>query len=193
MKLVATIASIFFLVSSHAQVNLKEAVPATANTVIMQNKVPDVTITGKIRIDRSERWKMTKNRYITGGLVFLSGAAKGFNEALQFQYNGFESFFPKANDQWFYPSFSFKNKYKQGDPQKGPRFPLSTSVLVMLTDQYHLNNFIQRTSLTAALVVKIGEGKKPLLHYLFDVLYYTLCYQGGFHAIYTPIQMRNGK
>lgn len=29
----------------------------------------------------------------------------------------------------------------------------------MFTDQYHLNNFIQRAAITAALVIKIGEGK----------------------------------
>jgi hypothetical protein len=63
----------------------------------------------------------------------------------------------------------------------------------MFTDQYHLNNFIQRSALTAALVIKIGEGKKPLKHYLFDLLFYSACHQAGFHAIYSPIQLRNGK
>ncbi|MEO7983124.1 MAG: hypothetical protein ABI688_03475 [Bacteroidota bacterium] len=66
-------------------------------------------------------------------------------------------------------------------------------MLVMFTDQYHLNNFIQRTALTAALVIKIGEGKRSLKHYLFDLAYYTACYQLGFHSIYAPISMRNIK
>lgn len=61
----------------------------------------------------------------------------------------------------------------------------------MLTDQYHLNNFIQRAAITAALVIKIGEGKKPFRHYVFDALYYTACYQLGFHSIYSPIRARN--
>lgn len=152
---------------------------------------PAVPAKADIRIDRSKRWRMNGNKILTGGLIFLSGAAKGFNEGLQFNYFGFEDIFPKANDQWFYPAFSFKNKYKDGDPAKGPKFPLSTSLLVMLTDQYHLNNFIQRAAITAALVIKIGEGKKPFRHYVFDALYYTACYQLGFHSIYSPIRARN--
>jgi hypothetical protein len=166
------------------------------STDFISNEKPlsliDEVKTGKeIKIKYQGKWKLSKNRIVTGALLFLSGSAKGFNEGLQFNYFGFESIFPKANDQWFYPAFSFKNKYKDGDPAKGPRFPLSTSVLVMFTDQYHLNNFIQRASLTAAIVIKIGDGKKPLKHYLFDALYYTACYQAGFHSIYGPIRGRS--
>ena len=145
----------------------------------------------KIIVENWQTWKIDRNKIITGALIFTAGIAKGFNEGLQYRYKGFEALFPKANDQWFYPTFSFKNKYEDGDPAKGARFPLSTSVLVMFTDQYHMNNFIQKTALTAALVIKIGEGKKPLRHYVFDAIYYTLCYQAGFHAIYQPISMNN--
>ena len=137
------------------------------------------------------KWKLDKNKYWTGGLMVLAGAAKGFNEGLQYQYNGFAKIFPEANKQWFYPGHSFRNKYKDGDPTKGPKFPFSTSLLVMVTDQYHLNNFIQRASITGALVIKIGEGKRPFRHYLYDVLYYTACYQAGFHSVYGPIRMKN--
>lgn len=149
-----------------------------------------IIVPGKIKIGK-DRWRLDRNKLWTGGLIFTAGFAKGFNEALQYKYNGFEEIFPKANDQWFYPTFSYLNKYKDRDPAKGARFPLSTSVLVMFTDQYHLNNFIQKAALTAALVIKIGEGKKPFRHYIFDALYYTACYQVGFHSIYVPISLRN--
>jgi hypothetical protein len=142
------------------------------------------TVTGKIIIDKSNRWKLNGNRLLTGGLLVISGAAKGFNETLEFNWKGFAAVFPKANPKWFYPQQSFKNKYKDGDPEKGEKFPLSTSALVMFTDQYHLNNFIQRGSMTAALVIKIGERKKPFRHYVFDALYYTACYQVGFGSVY---------
>ncbi len=180
-------------IASYGQISSDDVVwqNVSSNSVIQNQPVPTATISGKIKIDRSERWKINKNKILTGGLLFTAGAAKGFNEGLQYKYNGFEDIFPKANDQWFYPTFSYKNKYKDGDPAKGPKFPLSTSVLVMFTDQYHLNNFIQKTAMTAALVIKIGEGKKPFRHYVFDVLYYTACYQLGFHTIYQPISMRN--
>ncbi len=144
----------------------------------------------KIKVDKADRWKLNGNRLLTGGLLMLSGSAKGFNETLEFNWKGFEAVFPKANPKWFYPQESFKNKYKEGDPAKGEKFPLSSSVLVMFTDQYHLNNFIQRGSITAALVIKIGEGKKPFRHYVFDALYYTACYQLGFGSVYYYFKSR---
>jgi hypothetical protein len=172
-------------------VYLDDHAPETPASIMQGQPAPAPDLKTKIKIDRSKRWKLDGNKILTGSLVFTSGAAKGFNEGLQFNYGGFESIFPKANDQWFYPIISFRNKYKDGDPAKGAKFPLSTSVFVMFTDQYHLNNFIQRASLTAALVIKIGEGKKPFRHYVFDALYYTACYQVGFHSIYYPIKSKN--
>ena len=185
------LASTLLLVSmlSQAQIDISKTAPVT-NSTFTPELSKSIT-EKKIRIQTKEKWRMTGNRYLTGSLFFLAGASKGFNETLQYNYNGFQSIFPKANDQWFYPTLSFRNKYKDGDPAKGAKFPLSTSVLVMFTDQYHLNNFIQRASLTAAIVIKIGEGKKPLKHYVFDVLYYSACHQLGFASIYYPIKARN--
>jgi len=63
----------------------------------------------------------------------------------------------------------------------------------MFTDQYHLNNFIQKTAIMSALVIKIGEPKKPFKHYVYDLLWYTMCYQAGFAAAYYPFSSRNYK
>ena len=191
MKLL--ILPVFFIsIISYGQLSTVDVIPEQINIAgtISNQAFPTTTISGKVKIDRIKRWRLDKNRIITGALLFISGAAKGFNETLQFNWQGFHSVFPKANPQWFWPSYSFKNKYKDGDPSKGAKFPLSTSLLVMVTDQYHLNNFIQRASMTAALVIKIGEGKKPFRHYLFDAIYYTACYQLGFGSVYYPFKSR---
>ncbi len=139
------------------------------------------------------KWKIDKNKMLTGGLVLLGGSAKGFNETLQFNYRIFEKTFPGANKQWFDPKVRWRNKYEGGSPDNGPKSFLSTSALVMFTDQYHLNNFIQRSAIVSALVIKIGEGKKPLKHYLLDVLFYTACYQVGFSSTYYPFTSRDYK
>jgi len=183
----AIIAALLFSITARGQVSITSPVKEQPAYHPAFSK----TITGEVKIEKSKRWHMDRNKWITGSLLFTAGAAKGFNEAIQYKYNGFQNIFPKANDQWFYPTFSFKNKYKDGDPEKGAKFPLSTSVLVMFTDQYHLNNFIQQSALTASLVIKIGEGKKPFRQYVFDLIYYTACYQLGFHSIYYPISARN--
>lgn len=135
-----------------------------------------------------EKWKMNSNRWITGALLFTAGASKGFNETLQFHWKEFHRQFPDLNPQWFNPAISWRNKYKNGDPSAGPKFPMSDKLLVMFTDQYHLNNFINRSAWISAFVIKIGEGKKPFKHYLFDFLYYTACYQAGFSLTYYPFE-----
>ena len=144
-------------------------------------------------VNKPPKWKIDKNKIITGSLVFVAGTAKGFNETLQFNYRIFEKTFPGANKQWFDPKISWRNKYEGGNPDNGPKFFLSTSLFVMITDQYHLNNFIQRSALMSALIIKIGEGKKPFKYYLLDLLYYTACHQIGFAATYYPFSSRKYK
>ena len=180
------IATLLFSITARGQLTIAHPVTEQPS----HDPVLSETITGKIKFEKSNRWHMDRNKWITGSLLFTAGAAKGFNETLEFNWKGFAAVFPNANPKWFYPQQSFKNKYKDGDPSKGAKFPLSTSVLVMFTDQYHLNNFIQRGSMTAALVMKIGEGKKPFLHYVLDVLYYTACYQVGFGSVYYTFKSR---
>lgn len=131
----------------------------------------------------SGQWKITKNKIVTGGLVIVGGVAKGFNETLQYHYKDFKRVFPGANHQWFNPAISWKNKYQNRDRTKGEAFPGSKSLFVAFTDQYHLNNFIHRTAILSALVIKIGE-KQKLKYYLLDLLYYTICYQVGFASTY---------
>jgi len=187
MKFAFASALLFCVTTSHCQLTDNDTTQldaASFNHVFKSKELVTTPASGEIKIAQPQKWKLNGNRIVTGGLIMISGAAKGFNETLEFNWKGFEDVFPKANPKWFYPQQSFKNKYKDGDPEKGAKFPLSTSALVFLTDQYHLNNFINRASLTAALVIKIGDGKKPLKHYVFDALYYTACYQVGFGSVY---------
>ncbi|MEO7394305.1 MAG: hypothetical protein ABIU11_05135 [Chitinophagaceae bacterium] len=141
---------------------------------------------------KPEEWKMDRNKWVTGSLVFTAGASKGFNETLMFHWKAFRHSFPKANPKWFNPNVSWRNKYKDSNPNAGAKFPLSTTVLVMFTDQYHLNNFINKMSWSSAFVVKIGEGKKPLKQYILDFLYYNICHQAGFALTYYPFKGYKG-
>jgi hypothetical protein len=134
----------------------------------------------------AQKWKLDKNHLLTGGLVFIGGTCKGLNETLLFHYKVFQRTFPNAQPSWFDPKESWTNKYKHRNPDEGPKFPLSTTLLAFTTDQYHLNNFIGRSAYFTALIIKIGEGKKPFRYYLFDLLYYAACYQLGFTSTYYP-------
>jgi len=44
--------------------------------------------------------------------------------------------------------------------------------------------------MTAALIIKIGEGKRKLKQYVFDALYYTAAYQLGFGGVYYYFKSR---
>ena len=80
-----------------------------------------------------------KEYLIPGSLMMISGMVEGTNEALLFHYKyGFKNRFPNANNQYWDPSISWKNKYKNLDPSKGPAFPGSTDMLVAFTDGYHM-------------------------------------------------------
>ncbi|NOT52832.1 MAG: hypothetical protein HOP10_16365 [Chitinophagaceae bacterium] len=195
MKLALTAVLLFCITASHCQVTADNTNDntsfdqATFSHSFKSKKLTTFTA-GEIKIGEPQRWKLNGNKLWTGGLILLSGAAKGFNETLEFNWHGFAAVFPKASPQWFWPQKSFTNKYKDNDPEKGAKFPLSTSALVFLTDQYHLNNFIQRSAITAALVIKIGEKKKPFKHYVFDALYHTAAYQAGFCGVYYYFKSR---
>lgn len=193
MKLALSAVLLFCISISTAHCQLSDGTITIDQVNFNQSfKKLELKKTGKdeVQIGQPQRWKINKNKLWTGGLIMLSGMAKGFNETLEFNWHGFAEVFPKANPQWFWPQKSFTNKYKDGDREKGAKFPLSTSALVFLTDQYHLNNFVQRSAMTTALIIKIGEGKKPLKHYVFDALYYTACYQAGFGGVYYYFKSR---
>lgn len=169
MKLL--IALLFFACTVHAQQEQQSKQP----------QLPEITA----------KWKMNGNKYWTGGLILVAGAAKGFNETLQFHWKAFHAKFPKANPQWYNPAISWRNKYKDGDPNKGAKFLFSTNMLVMTTDQYHLNNFFNRMAIAAAIVIKIGEKKKRLGYYVKDLLYYSACYQAGWSLTYLPFKWKD--
>ena len=192
MKTIATIAFVLTVLSSTAQLTT-EPPPLPPAFSLATAPVPDKDKKKKDIQLAATKWKLTSNHLWTGGLVFLAGAAKGFNETLQFHWKEFHRQFPGANPQWFNPMVSWKNKYRNGDPDAGPRYFLSTSALIMFTDQYHLNNFINKTAWGSAIVIKIGEKRKPFKQYLLDFLYYGLCHQAGFAATYYPFSKYKGK
>ena len=192
MKLKSVLAFLLIGYSATAQLSSAPTALLTASSPVINMTSLETGKEKKITL-QPIKWKVTSNHLLTGGLIFIAGASKGFNETLQFHWKEFKRQFPNANTQWLYPVVSWKNKYKKGDPEAGAKYPLSTSLLIMFTDQYHLNNFINKAAWGSALVIKIGEGKKPFKYYLLDFLYYTMCHQAGFALTYYPFSKYKGK
>lgn len=113
-------------------------------------------------------------------LYFITGAAKGFADSLQFHFARLR-FVP---ERWN-PATSWRNKYQNGDPGQGPRFFLSTTALVFLTDPWHFCNTLGMfTTRAAFIIIAISPpiGLWPAAG-LFAGLY--LAHAAGFHAIYS--------
>lgn len=92
-----------------------------------------------------------KNKYdiilICMALLVLAGISNGIMDTLQFHYHA--SVFPQGEGdtllggsrQYFDPLISWRNKYKNGDPEQGPAYFGSMTVFVFLTDAWHLAQF----------------------------------------------------
>lgn len=80
-------------------------------------------------------------------LIFLSGMCEGVMDTLSFRYKRFELRHKKAKDKFWNPEYSWLNKY---DSQMKPKFFGSTTVLVFLTDGWHLMKWLRNLTLFAS-------------------------------------------
>ena len=125
------------------------------------------------------------NFYVTSSLLFVSGMADGLAEASKFHPKGVTEVF--GNPQFWDNSLSWRNKYRNGDPAKGAKFPLSTTALAWTTDGYHLSRMIRNSTMIAAITIRIGESAKDWYQYVIEAVIYYLTYQLGFTITYDII------
>ncbi len=81
----------------------------------------------------------------------LAGVCNGVMDTLQFHFGS--SIFTGKKALFWDPKISWRNKYKNGDPQQGPRFIGSTTIFVALTDGWHLFKAFYLACLRTALVL----------------------------------------
>lgn len=89
---------------------------------------------------------------ITLFLLFLAGALNATMDVLSFRYK--TSIFSKYTklQEFFNPQESWVNKYKDNNPELGPKFFGSKTFLVFLTDAWHLAKMLMITAFTLAIV-----------------------------------------
>lgn len=125
-----------------------------------------------------------KKQILPAALVFLAGAADGLNQSISHQYPNFKKAFPGANDRYWSPQISFLNKYKNGDPAQGAKFPGSKGVLVFTTDAFHVTRFAEHLLLSGALAFKITARKQKWYYYLIEMCGYWAVNRLGFVCVY---------
>jgi hypothetical protein len=125
----------------------------------------------------------------------LAGAAEAVMETLQFHFS--ISVFADKNPLFWNPKESWRNKYKDGDPNKGPKFFLSTSSLVFLTDGFHLAQFIQLSAIRTSLVLLASTFLTIPYTPLWNAAVWAgiwialvLPFSGAFHLLYSYLLVK---
>jgi hypothetical protein len=92
---------------------------------------------------------------ILGLICFtLMGISEAVMDTLQFHF--YKSIFSEFKKQLFwYPPISCKNKYKNGDPKQGPKFPFSTTLFVGLTDGWHFFKLLRNLFLFVGILLLV--------------------------------------
>lgn len=91
-------------------------------------------------------------KYLIIALCFLAGFFKAVRDTLMFHFSS--SIFKNWNEQFFNPAISWMNKYKDYPADKKEAFFLSKTVLVSLTDAWHLSELLMLACLLAILFIK---------------------------------------
>jgi len=118
-------------------------------------------------------------------LAVIAGIGKAAMDTIQFHFD--DSLFDSRGMNKFFwdPYFSWRNKYKNGYPENGPKFFLSTTVLVFLTDGWHLMQFITWNSIFA--IIGILFGWEGFLVFIGVVG----AFKAGFYVFYNFILKKN--
>ena len=128
---------------------------------------------------------ITLTLVLTLTLCLISGLFDGLAETLKWHSDKFIDKFPRQNPNFWIPSLSWVNKWKNGDPSQGEKFWLSSRALVSLTDGYHLSRLLKNIQLFIAVALPVVFLSIPYYILLFALSY--LLYTVGFSIIYDKL------
>lgn len=90
------------------------------------------------------------------------------------------------NKNYFVRELSWKNKWKDGDKEKGERFFGSSTFLVWLTDGWHLLKFLRNRSIQLCISILITA------HYSYNIWFVFVCigilYGISFELFYSKLR-----
>jgi hypothetical protein len=125
---------------------------------------------------------------LSAALIALGGMSYGLKETVSHHYGAFAERFPQANPLWWNPALSWQQKYEGGIQAQGSAFWGSTTVLVFVTDAYHLFGELERVFTRCGFVVLALAAWRINLPALFASMGCGwFVWAAGFHLIYTLI------
>lgn len=162
---------------------------ATNKTALMKRLIVILLICLSLVAQGQTFSQWCRSNIISWSLMTCAGANNAVNNVLQHDYASFKATFPNAHDSYWNPDISWRNKYKNGDPEQGEAFWGSSTVFVGVTDGYHLTNCIRNNMVCAAFAFKIGDWKKRKWYYwVADFVSYSIAYGIGFNVTYEIIR-----
>lgn len=114
-------------------------------------------------------------------LVIIAGLAEGIMDYIWFHYKGDNSFLN--------PDLSWRNKWKHGNPKYGERFFLSSTILVFLTDGWHLMKWTRNRSIDLCVFIVSAELLSVWLGILITVGL-RVSYNASFQIIYSLLSRK---
>jgi hypothetical protein len=105
-------------------------------------------------------------------LLLISAIANATMDYLQFHY--------RSLNEFWNPKLSWRNKYKLGNPKKGEKFLLSTTILVSFTDGWHLmqNVFLSSLFLWAVYFAPNHFFDNHVLNFIANFVIYKSIFTG---------------
>jgi hypothetical protein len=123
--------------------------------------------------------------WITIILMVLAGIANAIMDVLKTRYNS-SIFASWPKQTWLKPSLSWRNKWKDRDSKKGPKFFGSTTFLVWLTDFWHLAKFLMLMLIAFALVFS-----EPMVAWYVDFFIYYCSFTIPFEIFYSKVLIKS--
>jgi len=133
-----------------------------------------------------------------GGIGFAAGASDGLNQMFLFHTQDADNIFGPGTN----PDDTWRRKWKGGEKSNGEAFPLSSTLLVFVTDPYHgTRTFTRWTALPQYTIHgyitfqefygwkhRTKREKRNIICFnLARILFSEACRNIGFHSTYTVL------
>lgn len=118
--------------------------------------------------------------FIIGILLTIAAFSKASQDIITHKFSW--SVYRNLDEDWWDPTFSWRNKYKYKNPSLGERFFGSTTFMVFLTDAWHMFQWLHNLSLWIGLAL-LGWQSQYLMGYgfilmlIFARVYYGVVFQ----------------
>lgn len=115
-------------------------------------------------------------------LMMIAGISKAIMDKSNFHYEG--SVLSSMNPKFWNNSISSNNKYKGFDKNNGERFFLSTTILVLFTDAWHLFQFLFLNSLIIGLSIYGYTNEFGLPYFIYRLVLLIVIFKTTFELYF---------